>query len=217
MKVLLVEDEEDLLHVTATALRESGFSVDLARDGMEGLVKAETADYDAIVLDLMLPRMDGWEVLSRLRQSKTTPVLILTARDALADRVEGLNRGADDYLTKPFELEELIARLRALIRRSAGSPSPIVEVAGVQIDTAARTVTKRGEVVELSAKEYALLELLALHRGRLVTRSMIYEHIYGEEDDTLSNVVDVYVSNLRRKLGSELIETRRGQGYIIRP
>ena len=217
MKVLLVEDEEDLLHVTATALRESGFSVDLARDGMEGLVKAETADYDAIVLDLMLPRMDGWEVLSRLRQSKATPVLILTARDALADRVEGLNRGADDYLTKPFELEELIARLRALIRRSAGSPSPIVEVAGVQIDTAARTVTKRGEVVELSAKEYALLELLALHRGRLVTRSMIYEHIYGEEDDTLSNVVDVYVSNLRRKLGSELIETRRGQGYIIRP
>ncbi|HJS07652.1 MAG TPA: response regulator transcription factor [Pirellulales bacterium] len=217
MKVLLVEDEEDLLHVTATALRESGFSVDLARDGMEGLVKAETADYDAIVLDLMLPRMDGWEVLSRLRQSKTTPVLILTARDALADRVEGLNRGADDYLTKPFELEELIARLRALIRRSAGSPSPIVEVAGVQIDTAARTVMKRGEVVELSAKEYALLELLALHRGRLVTRSMIYEHIYGEEDDTLSNVVDVYVSNLRRKLGSELIETRRGQGYIIRP
>jgi two-component system OmpR family response regulator len=111
----------------------------------------------------------------------------------------------------------LIARLRALIRRSAGSPSPIVEVAGVQIDTAARTVMKRGEVVELSAKEYALLELLALHRGRLVTRSMIYEHIYGEEDDTLSNVVDVYVSNLRRKLGSELIETRRGQGYIIRP
>ncbi len=217
MKVLIVEDEEDLLQVTATALRESGFSVDLARDGMEGLVKGETADYDAIVLDLMLPRLDGWEVLSRLRQSKATPVLILTARDALADRVEGLNRGADDYLTKPFELEELIARLRALIRRSAGSPSPIIEVVGVQIDTAARTVTKRGEVVELSAKEYALLELLALHRGKLVTRSMIYEHIYGEEDDTLSNVVDVYVSNLRKKLGTELIETRRGQGYIIRP
>jgi two-component system OmpR family response regulator len=217
MKVLIVEDEEDLLQVTATALRESGFSVDLARDGLEGLAKGESADYDAIVLDLMMPGLNGWEVLSQLRKNKTTPVLILTARDAVADRVEGLNRGADDYLTKPFELEELIARLRALIRRSAGSPSPIVDLAGVQIDTAARTVTKRGEVVELSAKEYALLELLALHRGKLVTRSMIYEHIYGEEDDTLSNVVDVYVSNLRRKLGSELIETRRGQGYIIRP
>jgi two-component system OmpR family response regulator len=216
MKVLIVEDEEDLLQVAATALRESGFSVDLARDGMEGLAKAETADYDAVVLDLMLPKLDGWEVLSRLRKSKATPVLILTARDALADRVEGLNRGADDYLTKPFELEELIARLRALIRRSAGAPSPVIEVAGVQIDTAACTVTKRGEAVELSAKEYALLELLVLHRGKLVTRSMIYEHIYGEEDDTLSNVVDVYVSNLRKKLGTELIETRRGQGYIIR-
>jgi two-component system OmpR family response regulator len=216
MKVLLVEDEEDLLLVTATALRESGFSVDLARDGLEGLAKGETADYDAIVLDLMLPGLDGWTVLSQLRKNKSTPVLILTARDAVADRVEGLNRGADDYLTKPYELEELIARLRALIRRSAGSPSPIVEVAGVQIDTAARTVTRHGAMVELSAKEYTLLELLALHRGRLVTRSMIYEHIYGEEDDTLSNVVDVYVSNLRRKLGSDLIETRRGQGYIIR-
>jgi two-component system OmpR family response regulator len=143
-------------------------------------------------------------------------VLLLTARDAVADRVEGLNRGADDYLTKPFDLDELIARLRALIRRSVGSPSPVISLGPIEIDTAARTVTKDGQPVEVSAKEYALLELLALHRGRLVTRTMIYEHIYGEEDDTLSNVVDVYVSNLRRKLGSELIETRRGQGYIVR-
>ncbi len=216
MKVLLVEDEEDLLQVLATALRESGFSVDLAADGMEGLAKGATEDYDAIVLDLMLPRMDGWTVLSELRKTKSTPVLLLTARDAVADRVEGLNLGADDYVTKPFELEELIARLRALIRRSVGSPSPIVSLGTVEIDTAARTVTLGGQPVELSAKEYALLELLSLHRGRLVTRTMIYEHIYGEEDDTLSNVVDVYVSNLRKKLGSDLIETRRGQGYIIR-
>ena len=215
MKVLLVEDEEDLLQVISTALRESGFSVDLAADGAEGLAKAKSEDYDAIVLDLMLPRMDGWTVLTELRKSKTTPVLLLTARDAVADRVEGLNRGADDYLTKPFDLEELIARLRALIRRSAGSPAPVIHLGSVEIDTAARTVTRDAQPVELSAKEYALLELLALHRGRLVTRTMIYEHIYGEEDDTLSNVVDVYVSNLRRKLGSELIETRRGQGYII--
>lgn len=216
MKVLVVEDEEDLLQVIGTALRENGFAVDLAADGRDGLAKGESGDYDAIVLDIMLPHLNGWAVLSELRKTKTTPVLLLTARDAVADRVEGLNRGADDYLTKPFDLEELIARLRALIRRSAGSPSPIIHIGPVEIDTAARSVTKSGTPIELSAKEYALLELLALHRGRLVTRTMIYEHIYGEEDDTLSNVVDVYVSNLRRKLGSELIETRRGQGYIIR-
>ena len=216
MKVLLVEDEEDLLQVIATAFRENGFAVDLADDGVEGLAKAQGADYDAVILDIMLPRMDGWTVLAELRKSKTTPVLLLTARDAVADRVEGLNLGADDYLTKPFDLEELIARVRALIRRSAGSPSPLIDLGSVPIDTAARTVTKDGQPVELSAKEYSLLELLALHRQRLVTRTMIYDHIYGEEDDTLSNVVDVYVSNLRRKLGSDLIETRRGQGYIVR-
>jgi two-component system OmpR family response regulator len=216
MKILLVEDEEDLLQVISTALRENGFSVDSAADGEEGLAKGESGDYDAIVLDIMLPKLDGWTVLSELRKTKTTPVLMLTARDAVADRVEGLNRGADDYLTKPFELEELIARLRALIRRSAGSPSPVIQIGDVRIDTAACTVSRQGEQVELSAKEYALLELLTLHRGKLVTRTMIYEHIYGEEDDTLSNVVDVYVSNLRRKLGSELIETRRGQGYLVR-
>jgi two-component system OmpR family response regulator len=216
MKILLIEDEEDLLQVISIALRENGFSVDLAPDGVQGLAKAQSADYDAIVLDLMLPGIDGWTVLERLRETKPTPVLILTARDAVADRVKGLDHGADDYLTKPFRLEELIARLRALIRRSVGSPSPVLDLGEVTIDTASRTVSKGGNLVELSAKEYALLELLALHRGRLVTRTMIYEHIYVEEDDTLSNVVDVYVSNLRRKLGNTLIETRRGQGYIIR-
>jgi two-component system, OmpR family, response regulator len=216
MRVLVVEDEEDLLAVLVTALREQGFTVDSAQDGESGLAKAEGADYDAIVLDLMLPRMDGFEVLNKLRARKSTPVLVLTARDALADRVAGLNQGADDYLTKPFELDELAARLRALIRRSAGSPSPLITIDDVEINTASRTVNKRDQSVELSAKEYALLELLVLNRGRLVTRTMIYEHIYGEDDDTLSNVVDVYVSNLRRKLGDSLIETRRGQGYIIR-
>jgi two-component system OmpR family response regulator len=216
MRVLVVEDEEDLLSVLLTALREQGFTVDSAADGESGLAKAQGTDYDAIVLDLMLPRMDGFAVLQNLRAKKSTPVLVLTARDAVADRVAGLNQGADDYLTKPFELDELAARLRALIRRSAGAPSPLITIDDVEINTAARTVNKRDQSVELSAKEYALLELLALNRGRLVTRTMIYEHIYGEDDDTLSNVVDVYVSNLRRKLGESLIETRRGQGYIIR-
>jgi two-component system, OmpR family, response regulator len=216
MRVLVVEDEEDLLTVLVTALREQGFTVDSAQDGESGLAKAEGTNYDAIVLDLMLPQMDGFEVLNKLRARKSTPVLVLTARDAVADRVAGLNQGADDYLTKPFELDELSARLRALIRRSAGSPSPLIIIDDVEINTAARTVNKRNQTVDLSAKEYALLELLAINRGRLVTRTMIYEHIYGEDDDTLSNVVDVYVSNLRRKLGDSLIETRRGQGYIIR-
>jgi two-component system OmpR family response regulator len=216
MRVLVVEDEEDLLSVLVTALREQGFTVDSAADGECGLAKAQSTDYDAIVLDLMLPRMDGFAVLQNLRAKKSTPVLVLTARDAVADRVAGLNQGADDYLTKPFELDELAARLRALIRRSAGAPSPLITIDDVEINTAARTVNKRDQSVELSAKEFALLELLALNRGRLVTRTMIYEHIYGEDDDTLSNVVDVYVSNLRRKLGESLIETRRGQGYIIR-
>lgn len=214
MRLLVVEDEADLGRVVKQAFEEEGFAVDLAADGESGLFNAESWDYDAIVLDLMLPRLDGWGVLKRLRAKKKTPVLILTARDAVVDRVKGLDTGADDYLTKPFELAELIARVRALIRRSAGKPSPLLRLGAVEINTASRTVKRGGRPVELSPKEYALAELLALHRGELVTRTMIYDHIYDENDGTLSNVVDVYVSNLRKKLGKDFIETRRGQGYI---
>ena len=215
MRVLVVEDEIDLARVVKRVLAEEGFSVDMVHDGESGLYSAQSVDYDVIVLDLMLPRMDGWTVLKRLRAKKKTPVLLLTARDGTADKVSGLNAGADDYLTKPFELDELLARVRALIRRSADKPSPVVRLGDVEINTAARAVKKAGKPVELTAKEYALVELLALHRGELVTRTMIYDHIYDEEDDSLSNVVDVYVSNLRKKLGKDLIETRRGQGYIL--
>jgi two-component system OmpR family response regulator len=216
MRVLVVEDEPDLARTLRRALEEDGLSVDVAADGESGLYQAESVDYDAILLDLMLPRLDGWEVLRRLRRKKPTPVLILTARDAVVDKVKGLNTGADDYLTKPFELAELLARVRALVRRSAGKPSPVLRLGDVEIDTAARTLKKGGRPVELTPKEYALAELLALHRGELVTRTMIYEHIYDDTDDSLSNVVDVYVSNLRKKLGKEFVETRRGEGYIIR-
>jgi two-component system OmpR family response regulator len=216
VRILLIEDEPDLTEVIAQALRECEFTVDIALDGATGLFKAQQEDYDAILLDLMLPRLDGVELLKTLRETKKTPVLILTARDTQADKINGLNLGADDFVTKPFDLDELIARLRALIRRAANHPSPVIRLQDLEIDTASREVLKQGRAVPLTRKEYAILQLLVLHRGQLVTRSMIYDRVYGERDDTLSNVVDVYVANLRKKLGPELIETRRGEGYIIR-
>lgn len=215
MRILLIEDEADLLSGLARALREEGYAVDTADDGEEGLYKAQSAEYDAVVLDVMLPRMDGWEVLRSLRQSRKTPVLMLTARDAARDRVRGLDAGADDYLVKPFDLGELFARLRALIRRSAGQTCNVIEIGAVVVDTAARSVFISGNPVPLTAREYVLLEFLALHRGETVTRSTLYEHLFDEDDDTLSNLLDVHVSNLRKKLGHELIATRRGHGYRI--
>jgi two-component system OmpR family response regulator len=216
MRVLVVEDEPDLLSVLAQSLREAGYAVDTASDGQDGLFKAQSGQYDALVLDLMIPQIDGWTVLKTLRSAvNATPVLILTARDALPDRVRGLDCGADDYLTKPFELAELFARLRALIRRCAGKPNSVVEVGDVQIDTVRKSVSKAGRPVALTAREYALVEFLAMHSGELVTRSMIYDHLFDEDDDSLSNLVDVHVSNIRKKLGKDFILTRRGQGYQL--
>src|SRR5437016_6747 len=154
MRILIVEDEPDLLRSLAQALREEGYAVDTAADGVEGAYKAENYDYDAVVLDVMLPRMDGWEILTRLRKIKKTPVLMLTARDQARDRVRGLDTGADDYLVKPFDLDELLARLRALIRRTSGATSSRIELADIAIDTAARTVHQRGQPVTLTAREY---------------------------------------------------------------
>jgi two-component system OmpR family response regulator len=196
-------------------VREDGYAVDGAADGEEGLYKAENSDYDAVILDIMLPRIDGWEVLRRLRKIKKTPVLMLTARDAIRDRVRGLDTGADDYVVKPFDVEEVLARLRALIRRSASQAEPNLTIGDVLIDTAARKVSRSGEAVMLTAREYALLEYLALHRGKLVTRTMLYEHLFDENDSTLSNLLDVHVSNIRKKLGHDFITTRRGHGYSM--
>ena len=215
MRLLLIEDEPDLLSGLTRALRRAGYSVDAAEDGEDGLFKALEIDYDAIILDVMLPRLDGWGVLARLREKKSTPVMMLTARDATKDRVRGFDTGADDYLVKPFELDELLARLRALIRRSAGRSTPAIEIGAVKIDTASRTVTLGGEPVALTSREYAVLEYLALHRGKLVTRTTLYEHLYDESGDTLSNMMDVLIYNLRTKLGRDLITTRRGHGYCI--
>lgn len=215
MRLLIVEDEPDLLASMAQALREEGYAVDTAADGEDGLFKAESVDYDAIILDVMLPEMDGWTVLKNLRRTKKSPVLMLTARDQSRDRVKGLDTGADDYVVKPFDLPELFARLRALIRRSVNRTTNRLEIGPVVIDTAARTVTLLGGPVEITAREYALLEYLALHRGEVVTRATLYEHLFGDDDDTLSNLLDVHVSNLRKKLGHDFISTRRGHGYCI--
>ena len=215
MRILVIEDEPDLRQALAQSLREAGYAVDEAGDGRDGLFKATGAEYDAIVLDLMLPQLSGWDVLRELRKTRPTPVLILTARDALPDRVRGLDSGADDYLIKPFELPELEARLRALIRRSAGQTTASIEIGDITLDTAERTVRKAGQVIPLTPREYALVELLAMHKGKLVTRTMIYDHLFDEADDSLSNLVDVHVANVRKKLGKDFITTRRGEGYQL--
>ena len=215
MRILIVEDEPDLLRSLAQALREEGYAVDTANDGEDGLFNAESYDYDAIVLDVMLPKLDGWEILSRLRKTKKTPVLMLTARDQTRDRVRGLATGADDYMVKPFDLPELFARLRALIRRSVNKTTNVIEIGDVKIDTAARNVLLKEKLVELTAREYALVAFLALHRGEVVTRTQLYEHLFDENESSLSNLLDVHVSNIRKKLGHDFITTRRGHGYSI--
>ncbi|HEY2574140.1 MAG TPA: response regulator transcription factor [Verrucomicrobiaceae bacterium] len=215
MRLLVIEDEPDLCNGLARALRRAGYSVDTASDGEEGLFKAQSVGYDALVLDVMLPRLDGWQVLERLRESKHTPVLMLTARDRTADRVRGFDTGADDYLVKPFDVDELLARLRALIRRARGQSRAAIEIGDVSLNTAAREVTRTGEPVTLTAREYALLEYLALHRGEVVSRSDLYEHLFDEDENTLSNLMDVHIFNLRKKLGHDFIVTRRGLGYSI--
>ena len=215
MRILVVEVVADLRCLLARALRAEGYAVDTAEDGEDGLVKAGSWEYDAVVLDLMLPKRDGLSVLAELRRRRPTPVLILTARDTVHDRVRGLDGGADDYLVKPFDLQELLARLRVIIRRAAGLSRAAIAIGDVSIDTSARVVCRGGEPVALTAREYSLVELLAMHRGKLVTRSMIYDHLYDENEDTLSNLIEVHVSNVRKKLGKDFIATRRGQGYIV--
>jgi two-component system OmpR family response regulator len=216
VRLLVVEDERDLAETLRRALEEEEFAVDVADDGEEGLFKIRELPYDAVILDLMLPRVDGWTVLQTARaHGIRTPVLVLTARDAIEERVRGLNLGADDYLTKPFAIAELVARVRAMIRRAYGNPSSTVQLGDLTIDTAARQVWRGATPIELTAREFAILELLTRARGSVVPRSKICEHIYNEQADVLSNVVDVHVAALRRKLGADVIRTRRGEGYIV--
>lgn len=216
MRLLLVEDEPDLRRSIARSLAEAHFVVDQSGDGDDALFRALEVNYDAIVLDLMLPGRQGEDVLEALRQAgRTTPVLLLTARDTAADRVRGLNRGADDYLVKPFDVEELVARLRALIRRSAGQPSPLLQLGDLQFDLNARRVFRDGQEIELTGREYSIFELLVRRRGEVVKRAELSEHLYGDDEELASNAIDVHVAALRRKLGMTLIRTRRGLGYFI--
>ena len=220
MKLLLVEDYDPLRKSLAKGLRESGFAVDATADGKEGLWYARTGEYDVIVLDLMLPGMDGLTVLRQLRSGESaTAVLILTAKDTVADRVRGLDLGADDYLVKPFAFAELLARIRALVRRRYEARSPIVRVADLEIDTTSRTARRGGETIDLTAREYAMLELLALRAGEVVTRTEIWDHLYDFNAEPNSNVIDVYIGHLRKRLARDglpgLIHTRRGLGYML--
>jgi len=215
MRLLVVEDETDLRRTLEKSLREEGYAVDAAVDGPEGIYKAQNWTYDAIVLDVMLPGIDGWQVLEQLRRTKKTPVLILSARDSLQDRVRGLDLGCDDYVVKPFYLPELLARLRALIRRASGESNSVVCIEGVTVDCVRKVVSCDGAAIELTAREYALVEMLALRCGKLVTRTELYDHLFSEEDDTFSNLLDVHICNVRKKIGKDFIKTRRGQGYVV--
>jgi DNA-binding response OmpR family regulator len=220
MKVLFVEDYKPLQKSVAKAIREIGWAVDVAPDGEEGLWFAENHNYDVIILDLMLPKIPGLSILARLRESENaTPILILTAKDAVEDRMKGLDMGADDYLVKPFFLGELISRLKALVRRSYNQKDPIMRIGNLEINTSARRVRRGEQDIELTAREYALLEYLARREGQLVTRTDIWNHTYENYGDSGSNVVDVYVGYLRKKLHlpdmPSLIHTRRGQGYVL--
>ncbi len=221
MRVLLVEDSRRLRETIVMALKQSGYAVDSAEDGDEGLWMAQTHTYDAAILDIMLPGLDGVSILKRLRaENDKTPVMFLTAKDTIEDRVTGLRTGADDYLVKPFALEELLARVEALCRRSYQEAAPVTQVADIKLDTAAKKVSRAGTYLDLTAREFALLEHLMLKQGKVVSRTEIEEHIYDDIVTPMSNVVDSAICALRKKItmpgsSTPLIHTRRGQGYVM--
>ena len=217
MRVLVVEDEPELARQLADALAETGYVVDIAYDGEEALHLGDTEPYDAVILDLGLPVIDGITVLERWRRAgRTMPVLILTARDEWREKVTGFDAGADDYVTKPYRLEEVLARLRALIRRSAGKASPVLDVGAVTIDTSAARVTLDGAPVKLTGHEYKLLAFMAHHPGKVFSRTELTEHVYDQSFDRDSNTIEVFVGRIRRKLGTNIIVTVRGLGYRLK-
>ncbi|MQT12308.1 response regulator transcription factor [Segnochrobactrum spirostomi] len=216
MRALVVEDDHDLNRQLASALREAGYAVDTAFDGEEGHFLGDSEPYDAVVLDIGLPKLDGLSVLERWRRAgRTMPVLILTARDRWSDKVAGIDAGADDYVAKPFHIEEVLARLRALVRRAGGHATNELVCGPVSLDTRAGKVTVSGQPVKLTSHEYRLLAYLMHHRGRIVSRSEIIEHLYDQDFDRDSNTIEVFIGRLRKKLASDVIETVRGLGYRL--
>jgi heavy metal response regulator len=220
MRILLVEDEPDAARILAKGLRRQNYAVDLATDGEAAGYQASINDYDLIILDVMLPHKDGFEVCRELRAAgSAVPVLMLTARDAVQDRIAGLDTGADDYLTKPFDFHELLARVRALLRRGQALRPEIIQVADLTIDTRAHRVERAGRQVELTGKEYTLLEYLARRAGEVVSRAEIGEHVWDENFDPFTNLIEVYIQRLRRKIDDghelKLIRTVRGEGYLL--
>lgn len=216
MRMLVVEDDRDLNRQLCEALEEAGYVVDKAFDGDEGHFLGDTEPYDAIILDLGLPQMDGLSVLERWRRDgHTTPVLILTARDRWSDKVAGIDAGADDYVAKPFHMEEVLARVRALVRRAAGLASNEISIGDIVLDTKAGKVTKNGMSVKLTSHEFRLLSYLMHHKGRVISRTELVEHLYDQDFDRDSNTIEVFVGRLRKKFGSKMIETVRGLGYRL--
>jgi len=216
MRVLVLEGQLGSLRIACSYLRGEGHAVEATDSFNDRTLHGMTSEYDVIVIDVTLPDREGWSVLADLRRrSKSAPVLLLTSSDEPADRVKGLDAGADDCLVSPFALSEWGARLRALVRRSAVSPQTVINIGDLSINKNSRTVTLNGNPVGLTAKEYALLELLAVNRNELVTRRMIYQHVFDEYDPSVANSVDVYISKIRQKIGRSFIKTCRGQGYII--
>ena len=216
MRILVVEDDRRIAADVTAALAAAGYVVETAKDGEDAWFRGDTEDYAAIVLDLGLPKMDGLAVLKRWRAAgRRTPVLILTARGSWAERVDGIDAGADDYLPKPFQMEELLARLRAIVRRSAGHASSVMRAGDLMLDERQMKVSVRGVPVALSALEYRVVAHLLLHRGRVVTQQELAEAIYGQDDAHDSNAIEVLIGRVRRKLGADTIETRRGFGYLV--
>ncbi|MDO8421670.1 MAG: response regulator transcription factor [Parvibaculum sp.] len=216
MRLLVVEDDPDLNRQLVTALQEAGYVVDSATDGEDGHFLGDTEPYDAVVLDLGLPEMDGVTVLEKWRRAgKTMPVLILTARDRWSDKVAGFDAGADDYVAKPFFMEEVLARIRALLRRSAGHATSELECGPLRVDTRTSRVTIGGTAIKLTSLEYRLIEYLIHHQGRIISRTELVEHLYDQDFDRDSNTIEVFVGRLRRKLGKDMIETVRGLGYRL--